>query len=61
MANGYCPNCQTNVITTKKMAVCKIIFWFLCGFIPGIICLIKESNKPENICSNCGGVCTAPK
>ncbi|TFG20347.1 MAG: hypothetical protein EU530_03550 [Promethearchaeota archaeon] len=60
MGNGYCPNCQTNVITKKELPICKIIFWFCCGVIPGVICLIKEMNEPENQCSVCGTTCTAP-
>ena len=60
MANGYCPNCQKNVITKKELPICKIVFWFCCGLLPGVICLIVEMNKPDLECTVCGGTCEAP-
>jgi len=57
MGNGYCPYCKKNVFTERDMNILAIIFLLCCcGVIPGIICLVVELSKPENICTICHNV-----
>jgi hypothetical protein len=54
MGNGYCPTCGKDVFTQRDMDTGTIIFLLCCcGVVPGLICLVSELSKPENLCTIC--------